>query len=146
MSAKPAGPAAFFTEPWSVTALPTGLVALAIGIGAGVIRRQISVVPSVTLTALWFTLGGHLVDLAFRNYLGRLAGGGAVRALSRLAWWFAGGCVLYQGALETKSLIWGRDSAGWPWWYAGVGFVGAELVVHLLMRSRQLPSFYDGRG
>src|SRR5262245_5523507 len=146
MREKPINHADFFTEPWSVTALRTGFIALAIGVGAAVLRRQPSVVPLATLTALWFTLGGHFVDLAFRNHLGRLAGGGTARVLSRLAWWFAGGCVLYQGALETQSLVWGRDSAGWPWWVAGVGFVGAELIVHLLLRLRKLPSFYDGRG
>lgn len=146
MREKPLDQAEFFTEPWSVTALRTGSIALAFGVGAAVHTRQISVVPLATLMALWFTLGGHFVDLTFRNYVGPRLAGGTVRALSRLVYWFAGGCVLYQGALETQSLIWGRDSAGWPWWLGGVGFVGAELVVHLLMRLRKLPSFYDGRG
>ena len=35
---------------------------------------------------------------------------------------------------------------GMPWWIGGVGFVVLELFVHLFMRLRAIPSFYDGRG
>ena len=67
--------------------------------------------PQVALLALWFTLGGHLVELAFLDWIAPRLGRGA----------------------------------SWPWWLGGPAFVAAELLVHLAMRARGLPSFYDGR-
>jgi hypothetical protein len=34
----------------------------------------------------------------------------------------------------------------WPaWWLGGVGFVGLELLVHLVMQMLGRASFYNGR-
>jgi len=33
-----------------------------------------------------------------------------------------------------------------PWWIGGLGFIGLELVVHLVLQLRGRPSFYNGRG
>jgi hypothetical protein len=32
------------------------------------------------------------------------------------------------------------------WWLGGLGFVGIELVAHLVLMARGRPSFYDGLG
>lgn len=61
-----------FSEPWRTTVLRTGSIALGIGLGVGLYQRHLAVVPVVTLLALWFTLGGHYVELLFRNRLGPL--------------------------------------------------------------------------
>jgi hypothetical protein len=136
-----------FAEPWRTTLLRTGLLALAIGMGVGLYKRQLATVPLATLFALWFTLGGHFLELLLRNRVRRrIRDGAAVQAVARIAGWFAGGSVLYQGALGTRALLTGRGAAAWPWWMAGIAFVGVELLVHLLLRARGLPSFYDGRG
>ena len=136
-----------FTESWRATALRTGLLALAIGVGVGLYQRQLASVPLVTLFALWFTLGGHFLEVLLRNRLRRrISSQTAVQALARIACWFAGGCVLYQGALGTRAILTGRGALAWPWWMAGIAFVGVELLVHLLLRARGQPSFYDGRG
>lgn len=134
-----------FTEPWRSTALRTGSLALAIGIGVGSYRRQFSVVPITTLLALWFTLGGHYLEVLFRNYVQqRIAP--ALRASSRLAFWFVGGTALYAGTLATRAALTQWVTVPWPWWTGGVLFVGVELLIHLLLQVRGQPSLYNGRG
>ena len=136
-----------FTEPWSSTALRTGSIALAVGIGVGLYQRHFTVVPVTTLLALWFTLGGHFVEVLFRNQLRHRIGGEApVQVLTRLVYWFVGGSVLYAGVIATRALLTGQRIVHWPWWIGGVFFVGLELVIHLLLLARRQPSFYDGRG
>lgn len=135
-----------FSEPWRTTALRTGSIALGVGLGVGLYQRHLAVVPLVTLLALWFTLGGHYVELLFRNRLGPLLPSPGSRALARLGYWFLGGSVLYVLALATRAIFTGQRAVSWPWWTGGVLFVAGELLIHLLMRVRQQPSFYDGRG
>lgn len=135
-----------FSEPWHTTALRNGSIALGVGIGVGLYQRHFTVVPLVTLLALWFTLGGHYVELLFRNRLGPLLASPGPRALVRLVYWFVGGSVLYALALVTRGIFTGQRAVSWPWWTGGVLFLAVELLIHLLMRVRQQPSFYDGRG
>jgi len=136
-----------FSEPWRSTALRTGSLALGIGIVAGIIQHRLAAVPLVTLFALWFTLGGHFIELWFRNRLGpRVRGTPARQAVARIVYWFAGGSLLYAAALVTRAALADHNAVLWPWWTGGVLFVAAELLIHLLMRARQQPSFYDGRG
>jgi hypothetical protein len=143
----PQTPWAPFAEPWRATLLRTGSIAWAIGLGAGLYGGQLAVVPLVTLLALWFTLGGHYVEVLFRNQIRRHIGGPpSFVAVARLIVWFVGGEVLYAGAVTTRSILTGRGAVPWPWWTGGILFVGMELLIHLLLRARRLPSFYDGRG
>lgn len=136
-----------FVEPWRATALRTGAIALAIGVGVGLYKRQLAAVPLATLLALWFTLGGHFVEVLFRNQLRHRSGGQAsVQAAARLVSWFIGGSALFAGALTTRAILTGQGAVPWPWWTGGVAFVVLELLVHLLLHARGQPSFYDGRG
>ena len=136
-----------FSEPWRTTLLRTGTIALAIGVGIGLYQRHLAVVPLAALIALWFTLGGHFVELLFLNRLRHsIVSRLPMRALVRMVYWFAGGCVLYAGALATRTLLTGHAAAVWPWWIGGLGFVAIELVVHSILRARRLPNFYDGNG
>ena len=136
-----------FAEPWPATAVRTGSIALAIGIGVGLYKQQLAVVPLTTLLALWFTLGGHFVEVLFRNQLRhRISGQAALQTLARLLTWFVGGSALYGGALVTRAILTDRGAVTWPWWTGGALFVGLELLIHLLLRARRQSSFYDGRG
>ena len=135
-----------FAESWRITALRTGSIAVVIGMGVGLYERQLAAVPRVTLVALWFTLGGHFLEVLFRNQLSRRIGGQPMQAVARLAYWFAGGSALYAGALATLAALTGRGSGQWPWWAGGVGFVGVELLIHQLLRARGQASFYNGLG
>jgi hypothetical protein len=140
-------PAQPFAEPWQTTALRTGSLALAAGLGVGLIQGHLAVVPSVTLFALWFTLGGHFLELLFRNRLRHyISDQLAAQVLARLAYWFACGAVLFEGALATRTLLAPRMPVPLSWWPAGIGFVGVELLIHLGLRARGQPSVYDGRG
>ena len=134
-----------FSERWRTTALRTGLLALAVGVAVGLITGHLAVVPSVTLFALWFTLGGHFLELLFRNRLSQhVSDQPAARMLARVAFWFVGGAVLFEAAQATQTLFARRVSV--PWWLAGIGFVGVEFLVHLGLRARGEASVYDGRG
>lgn len=136
-----------FTEPWRDTAFRTGSIALAIGVAVGLYQRRLAAVPITTLVALWFTLGGHFVELLLRNGLRhRLGGQALVQAAARLLGWFVGGSMLYAGALATRAILTGRGPVPWPWWTGGLFFIAVELLVHLFLYARGLPSFYDGRG
>lgn len=136
-----------FSEPWHATALRTGSLALAVGAAVSVGERRLAVLLPVSLFALWFTLGGHFVELLFRNRLRYGIGGRpAILALARIAYWFTAGAVLFEGAMATRALLGSRLNVPVSWWLAGLGFVGVELLIHLGLRARGQPSFYDGRG
>jgi hypothetical protein len=134
-------------EPWRATVLRTGTIALAIGVSVGLYQRRLAAVPLTALIALWFTLGGHFVEVLLRNQLRyRIGAQAPLQAVARLAGWFAGGSLLYAGALATQAIVTGPSAAPWPWWAGGIFFVALELVVHLFLYARGQPSFYDGRG
>jgi hypothetical protein len=136
-----------FAEPWHATAVRNGTIAVAIGLGVGLYTRRFAAGFLASVLALWFTLGGHVLEVLFRNRLQpRIGAGAPVHAVTRLAYWFGGGSVLYAGAIATRAILTGRGAVRWPWWAGGVAFVGLELVVHLLLFARGQPSFYNGRG
>jgi hypothetical protein len=123
-------------------------VAIAVGVGAGValIRRNAMVfLPTATL-ALWPSLGGHFVELAFLNFIRSRAPASRPSQIAvRVFTWFAGGCLLYVcmvGTARALSLA-PLPIAFVP--YAGLIFIGVELIAHAVMAARGRPSFYDGR-
>lgn len=131
-----------FSEPWRTTALRTGSIALGVGLGVGLYQRHLAVVPLVTLLALWFTLGGHFVDLFCWNVLAPKVTTPKFRVWARLAGWFMGGTALYAGMLGTRWLLTAHGAPSWPWWIGGAFFIAAELIAHLLLLLRGRPSVY----
>jgi hypothetical protein len=135
-------------EPLRRTAARTVTIALIAGavlaLSWGGLRRW----PLATLMVLWFSFGGHWVELWFLNWLRpRLSGGRPAQVAGRLATWFAGGSALGLGMALTAMFLGGlRQSHLPPWWVGGVAFIGFELVVHLMLQLRGYPNFYDGRG
>jgi hypothetical protein len=101
----------------------------------------------VTALALWFSLGGHYVELAFLNELrARLPRRRLTQALVRLLVWSGGGAVLYACMAGTARALPMETPPLRPWWFGGVLFIGVELTVHAVLAIRGLPNFYDGRG
>ena len=136
-----------FREPLNVTLARTISIAMVAGAGLAWGSGGLRYWPAATLAVLWISLGGHVVELIFLNFVRpRLSPDRVVQAGARLAWWFAGGVGLGWCAKVTGSAA-GLPTSRWPqWWVAGAAFVGIELVVHLTMVVRRIPNFYDGRG
>jgi hypothetical protein len=135
-----------FHEPLRTTLLRTGALALAGGALLAHWMGGLTRWPLATLFVLWFSFGGHWVELFFLNALRpRLPAARRVQVAARLAVWFAGGTILGLGIAFTAMLAAypGRRIA---WWLAGAAFVVVELLVHLGAQMRGRPNFYDGRG
>lgn len=134
-------------EPLRTTLLRTTIIALvAGGVFAFQSRGRISW-PVAALLFLWFSFGGHWVELWYLNWLRpRISTARYVQIVARVGTWFVGGTVLALGmALTARAL--GLGPARWPaWWLGGIAFIGLELVVHLALQLRGRPSFYNGRG
>ena len=136
-------------EPLHTTLARTIVIAVVLGAvlvrwwGGGLARWT-----TATLLILWFSLGGHWVELWFLNWLRpRLSSARAAQIGARVAIWFVGGCVLALGMDLTAMALTGFRPAQWPaWWLGGLAFIGLELVVHLVLQLRGQPSFYNGRG
>ncbi len=98
-------------EPLRVTLVRTGLLALVVGFGAALLQRQPASWPQWTAFALWFTFGGHWVEIFFLNWLGpRLAAARGVQVTARLLTWLG-----------------------------GPAFIGLELLVHAPSQLRAYP-------
>jgi len=137
-----------YREPLRRTLVRTGTIALVVG---GVLARWwggLGRWPLATLLVLWFSLGGHWVELWFLNWLRpRLSAARAVQVGARVGAWFVGGTGLAVGMALTALVLAGFRPAQWPaWWLGGLAFIGLELVVHLVLQLRGRPSFYSGRG
>lgn len=103
--------------------------------------------PLATLLFLWFSFGGHWVELWYVNWLRlRLPTARPIQLCARVATWFLGGVALAFGMALTVLAV-GLRPARWPaWWLGGLAFIGLELLVHLALQLRGKPSFYNGRG
>ena len=136
-------------EPLHTTLARTAVIAVVLGTvlarwwGGGLARW-----PLASLLVLWFSFGGHWVELWFLNWLRpRLFIARGAQVGARVAVWFVGGCILALGMDLTAMALAGFRPAQWPaWWLGGLAFIGLELVVHLVLQLRGQPSFYNGRG
>ena len=135
-------------EPFRVTLLRTGGIALIVGAVLASFWGGLSRWPVATLLVLWPSLGGHFVEIWFLNWLRpRLSDTRAVHVAARLVVWFVGGVGLLLGMCLTAMALVGRQPAQWPaWWIGGLAFIAMELLVHALLQLSGRPSFYNGRG
>ena len=145
------GPWQPYRETVGVTLARTGAIAVILGAvlaawsGGGVSRWA-----GATPLALWPALGGHFIELWFLNWLrprlGRrgLARPRVVQVGARVVVWFIGGSALAVGMCVTAMAL---GTFRLPrWWVGGLGFIGIELVVHLILQLGGKPNFYNGRG
>lgn len=137
-----------YREPLRATLLRTGAIAAIAGAVFAQWKGGIARWPGAALLMLWPSFGGHWVEIWFLNWLRpRLPAARAVQSAARLAVWFAAGIGLAAGMGVTAIVLAGFGGVPWPrWWLAGLAFIGIELVAHLGLRLRGLPSFYNGRG
>ena len=135
-----------YHEPLRVTLLRTGLIGLVVGAVIAYTHGQPATWPLWTAFALWFSFGGHWVEVGFLNWLRpRLPRTRWVQVAARLLAWLVGGTLLMLGARSTVLCLSAHALRLPPWWVGGPFFLSLELVVHLVSALRGLPTFYDGR-
>jgi len=134
-----------YQEPLRVTLVRTGLVGLLVGLIAARVQGQRGSWPQWTAFALWFSFGGHWVELFFLNWC-RPHLGPARRAqiTGRLLTWLVGGTLLMIGARITALSLSAQALRLPPWWLGGPVFLVLELLVHALPQLRGQPNFYNG--
>ena len=137
-----------FREPFRITMLRTGMIAIVVGAVLAGLWGGLARWPLATLWVLWPSFGGHWVELWFLNWLRpRLSIARGMQIAARVGVWFVGGAGLAIGMCLTAMALAGFRPAQWPaWWLGGLAFIGIELVAHLVLQLRGQPSFYNGRG
>ncbi len=135
-----------FTEPLGQTLRRNLAVAAGVGLGFALGKGNLRLFVPCSVLALWFTLGGHYVEILFLNGLRPLVPSGRVSQVAlRLITWFVGGAILYLCISATARLLPVKvPNPSW-WWRGGLLFIGIELIAHAVMAARRLPNFYDGR-
>jgi len=134
-----------YHEPLHVTLVRTGLVGLVLGLIVARLQSQRASWPQWTAFALWFSFGGHWVELFFLNWLRpRLASARWVQVTGRLFTWLVGGTLLMVGARITAASFSGQSLRLPAWWLGGPVFLCLELLVHALPQLRGQPNFYNG--
>jgi hypothetical protein len=137
-----------FREPLRATLTRTIGIAL---VGGAILSRRwggLAWWPMASVVMLWPTVGGHVVELWYLNWLRpRLPRHRGVQAAARVTTWFLGGVVLWFAMQLTVAMITGSPLAPrTPWWAGGIALIGIEVVAHLVLRLLGRRSFYDGRG
>jgi len=134
-----------YYEPLHITLVRTGLIGLVLGLVAARVQSQPATWPQWTAFALWFSFGGHWVELFFLNWFRpRLASARWAQVTGRLFTWLVGGALLMVGARVTVLSLSAQSLRLPPWWLGGPVFVGLELLVHALPALRGRPNFYNG--
>jgi hypothetical protein len=65
---------------------------------------------------------------------------------SPCGWFVAGIGLAVATGLTAMELAAPRAAHRPAWWLGGLAFIGIELVAHLALQFRGLPSFYNRRG
>jgi len=145
---RPSTPTSPCREPLATTVARTFAIAIVVGAILAFRNGGLARWPLATLLVLWPSFGGHWVEVFFLNVLRpRLPPRGRCRSRRGLPSGFVAGIAFSVAMRLTLIAITGVHPARWlPWWIAGCGFIGIELVAHLVLLVRRCPSFYDGRG
>jgi hypothetical protein len=101
---------------------------------------------SLIVLALWPSLGGHYVEVAFENHIRTwISQAYWVQVVVRLLIWYAGGVLLYLGMFLTSQAL---PIGALPfrfWWVGGLLFIALELLLHAFLARRGLSDFYGIR-
>lgn len=122
-------------------------IAAVVGVVFALRRHNVGLFLPVTVLAMWFSLGGHYVELAFLDRVRpRLPQRRLTHVLVRLLVWSCGGAILYAGMAATARVLPFVAPPLKAWWFGSVVFIGVELAAHAVLAIRGVPNFYDGRG
>jgi hypothetical protein len=94
-----------FHEPLRNTILRTGILAIALGAVLARFSGGWTRWPVASLLVLWFSFGGHWVEVWYLNWLRpRLPDARAPQSAARSVVWFGGGILLGFGMRATAAL------------------------------------------
>lgn len=157
-----AAPASVLTpaasEPMRTTVCRSVAVALALGTAITLVVSGIPQSPDSALvwllrvvSVLWFSFGGHYVELAYLRYLlPLLPAAWLPRFAVRLWVWYSGGALLWPCAVLTCSLLAAAplphlDDLARAAAAGGLGFIGIELATHTVLYAIGWPSLWRSR-
>lgn len=135
-----------FREPLIRTLARNLAIAAAVGGAFAVRERSIALWLPISVLALWFSLGGHYVELLFLHLIRPRIRVGTARFVWRLVVWFLGGAILYTCMAVTARALPVVPPQVRMWWFGGLLLIGIELIVHAVLAFRSLPNFYRGTG
>jgi len=136
-----------FEEPLRRTLARNVAIAAGVGVVLALQRHRLRLLLPIAALALWFSLGGHYVELAFLNSVrARFSQDRLTQAGLRLLVWFGGGVGLYVLMAASARLLPLEPPPLRMWWYGGLLLIGVELAVHGLLAVRGRRNFYSGRG
>jgi hypothetical protein len=136
-----------FREPFARTLARNVAIAVILGAALAIRQRDLALVLPNSALALWFSLGGHYVEVAFLNGIRpRIASTWLAQRSARLAAWFTGGAMLYVLMATTARVLPVHAPPLKSWWMGGLILIGVEFVAHASLAFRGRPNFYDGKG
>jgi hypothetical protein len=134
-------------EPFHRTLARNAAIAIVVAGIVALVRHDLRAFLPVAALALWPSLGGHYVELAFVNQMRtRISRGWFIQTVARVVVWFAGGVLLYLCMVVTAYIFPIKPLPLRLWWCGGFLFIGVELVVHAFLTFRGEASVYDGHG
>jgi len=136
-----------FEEPFGRALVRNVALAAVVGAVLALQRHDLGLLLPLAALALWFSLGGHYIELAFLNGLRvRIPQARLTQVAVRLLVWFSGGVLLYGSMAATARALPIPAPPLGLWWCGGFLLIGVELAVHAVLAMRGLPNFYNGRG
>ena len=136
-----------YSEPIVSTLGRTFTIAIVVGAILAIRKHDLAGFLPVFLSALWFGLGGHFIEIFFLNVVRpTISVNRVVQRIIRILVWFVGGSVLYVGAALTLLFFPMAHPALIHLWAGGLVFIGIELIVHAVLSIRNTPNFYNGLG
>ena len=136
-----------FLEPFGRTLARNAIIAVVVATVFALVQHRLSLIGPVALLALWFSLGGHYVEVIFLNGVRpRIPAVRTIQSLVRILIWICGGILLYWGMALTARVLPVRDASLAFWWSGGLILTAVELVAHAFLALRSLPNFYSGEG
>jgi hypothetical protein len=134
-----------FQEPIGRTLLRNFAIAVGVGVAVALWKREARLLIPFSLMALWFSLGGHYVEVVFLNIIrSRIPSTRLMQLSARLATWFVGGAILYVGMATTAQVLLVRPPRLGLWWCGGLFLILVELLAHAFLAIRGSSSFYNG--
>jgi hypothetical protein len=136
-----------FREPIARTLARNVTIAAVVGSVLAFRTHDAGLFVPFSVLVLWFSLGGHYVEVLFLNGLRpRIAPARLAQISARVAVWFVGGAILFVLMAATARVLPVRPPSFQSWWFGALGLIGIELLAHAVLAVCRLPNFYSGSG